>query len=88
VLIEAMAAGKPVVAADAGAAREILEDGVQGILVPPRDAQALALAIIDLLSHPDRAAAMGSKGRERARDCFNAQQYVSGVQAVYREVLS
>ena len=87
VLIEAMAAGKPVVATDAGATREIVEDGVQGVLVPPGDAKALAHAIVHILAHPDLAAAMGREGRARVRDRFNAQQYVDGVQAVYCDVL-
>lgn len=88
VLIEAMAAGKPVVATDAGAVREIVDDGVQGLLVPPEDVSALASAIIHILTRPDLAAAMGHAGRARARDRFNEQQYVDGVQAVYRELLS
>ncbi len=87
VLIEAMAAGKPVVATDAGAAREIIEDGVQGLLVPPGDVQALARAIVHILTHRDLAVAMGRKGQARVRERFNVQQYVDGVQAVYRELL-
>jgi len=88
VLIEAMAAGKPVIATDAGAAREIIEDGVQGLLVPPGDAGAMARAIIHLLTHRDEAALMGQRGQSRARDRFGTQQYVAGVQSVYRELLS
>ncbi len=88
VLIEAMAAGKPVVATDAGATREIIEDGTHGLLVPAGDAQALAKAIVRILTNPDRAEAMGGKGRERVQSQFGIQQYVSGVQAVYRELLA
>ena len=88
VLIEAMAAGKPVIATDAGAAREIIEDGVQGLLVPPGDAGAMARAIIHLLTHRDEAALMGQRGQGRAQDRFGTQQYVAGVQSVYRELLS
>ena len=87
VLIEAMAAGKPVVATDAGAAREIMEDGVQGVLVPPGDVTSLAHAIERILTCPDLAVAMGQKGRARVRERFTVQQYVDGVQAVYRDVL-
>jgi len=87
VLIEAMAAGKPVVATDAGASREIIDDGVQGLLVPPRDAEALARSVVYLLTHRDAAAAMGRKGQARVDERFGSQQYVEGVQAVYRELL-
>jgi len=87
VLIEAMAAGKPVVATDAGAAREIIEDGVQGLLVPPGEAQAMARAIIHLLTHRDAAILMGQKGQETVRERFGMQQYRDNVQSVYRDVL-
>jgi glycosyltransferase involved in cell wall biosynthesis len=87
VLIEAMAASKPVVATDAGAAREIIADGVQGVLVSPGDAQALARALIRILSDPALAATMGRSGRATVQDRFTAQQYAEGVQAVYRELL-
>jgi glycosyltransferase involved in cell wall biosynthesis len=88
VLIEAMAAGKPVIASDAGAAREIIENGVQGLLVPAGDAEALAHAIVHLLTHRDVATIMGQKGRARVRERFGMQAYVEGVQAIYREVLN
>jgi glycosyltransferase involved in cell wall biosynthesis len=88
VLIEAMAAGKPVVATDAGAAREIIEDGVQGLLVPAGDAEAMARAITDLLTHRDTAILMGQKGQNRVRERFGMQQYSDGVQSVYRELLA
>lgn len=87
VLIEAMAAGKPVVATDGGAAREIIEDGNQGLLVPPGNVQALADAIVYVLTHRDTALAMGRRGRDTVRTRFDVQQHVYGVQAVYRELL-
>ncbi len=88
VLIEAMAAGKPVVATDAGAAREIVDDGIQGLLVPPGDVRALAAAIVHILTHRDEAAAMGKRGQARVRQQFDVQQYVDSVQAVYRDLLA
>jgi glycosyltransferase involved in cell wall biosynthesis len=87
VLIEAMAAAKPVVATDAGAAREIVDHGVEGLLVPAEDAQALAGAVAQLLSDPDLARTMGQRGRATVRERFGVQQYVDGVQAVYRQLL-
>lgn len=87
VLIEAMAAGKPVVATDAGAVREVIEDGVHGLLVSPGDVRALAEAIVRVLTHRDLAVAMGQRGQAWVRERFNVQQYVDGVQAVYRDLL-
>jgi glycosyltransferase involved in cell wall biosynthesis len=87
VLIEAMAAGKPVIATDAGAAREIIEDGVQGLLVPAGEAEAMACAIIYLLTHRDAALLMGQKGQDRVQKRFGVQQYCDNVQSVYRALL-
>ncbi len=87
VVVEAMAAARPVVAADAGASREILDSGVQGLLVPPGDEGALADALVQILSDPYSAVAMGQRGREKARARFGVEGYVSGVQRVYEELL-
>jgi glycosyltransferase involved in cell wall biosynthesis len=87
VIIEAMAAGRPVVATDAGASREIIDDGVQGLLVPPGDAEALCRALVHVLSEPRTSAEMGRLGRERVRSRFNLRQYVEGVEGTYEHVL-
>jgi glycosyltransferase involved in cell wall biosynthesis len=63
VVLEAMACGVAVVTTDVGAVREVVEDGVTGIVVPPRDPEALAGAIGGLLRDPARRQAMGSEGR-------------------------
>ena len=63
VFLEAMAAGLPVVACRAAAIPEVIEDGVTGVLVAPRDPAALAGAMEDLLASPDRGRAMGEAGR-------------------------
>jgi len=62
VLLEAMAAGVPIVASDIPGYRSVLDDGVQGILVEPRIPQILAKAIIDLLRDPERRARLGQAG--------------------------
>ena len=62
-LVEAMAAGRPIVAARAGAIPEIVRDGVSGLLVEPRDPAALGAAIARLLDDPARREAMGARGR-------------------------
>jgi glycosyltransferase involved in cell wall biosynthesis len=70
VLAEAMARGLPVVATSAGAIPEVVPNGVTGLLVPPDDSQALAGAIVSLLSDPQRMKAMGKAGAERVREHF------------------
>jgi len=86
VIIEAMAAGTPVVASDAGAGPEIVRDGVEGLLVPADDATALAAAIERLYAHPEQASALAGAG-QRAVTRFSVAQYVDGVERVYEELI-
>jgi glycosyltransferase involved in cell wall biosynthesis len=74
VLIEAMAAGKPVVATRGGGVPEIVVDQVTGYLVPPRDADALADRLA-ALADPDRRERFGRAGRERAIAAFSLERY-------------
>jgi phosphatidylinositol alpha-mannosyltransferase len=67
VLVEAMAAGLPVVASDIPGFTEVVRDGLDGLLVPPRDASALAGTLGRVLDDPALAASLSSAGRERAR---------------------
>ncbi|HEY9718814.1 MAG TPA: glycosyltransferase family 4 protein [Trichormus sp.] len=83
VVIEAMAAGKPVVATRGGGVTEIIVDGECGILVPMGDAQAMAAAIERLLKDPHRSRLMGEKGYERVRRHFSIQNTAAKVQEVY-----
>lgn len=86
VLVEAMAAGVPVVASDIAGYREVVRDGVDGLLVPPKDAGALAAAILRVLSEPELAATLGAAGRSRA-ETFSWQAVVPRLEAVYDRVL-
>ena len=86
VLIEAMALGKPVVAVNAAGPKEIVENGVTGLLVPPDDAQALAEAAVSVLSDRQRAARMGQAGRELVLREFPISKTISAIQDLYREV--
>ena len=70
-LIEAAAAGRPIVASDVPGCRDVVEEGVNGILVPPRDPQSLATAIERLLGAPALRAQMGEAGRAIAVRRFN-----------------
>ena len=61
-----MAAGVPVVASDIAGYRGVVENGVHGVLVEPRNSEALAKAVIDLLREPQRRAQLGAAGRSKA----------------------
>jgi phosphatidylinositol alpha-mannosyltransferase len=65
-LVEAMAAGRPVVASDIPGYREVVDHGVEGLLVPPRDPEALAAALLRVLREPALAERLGRAGRARA----------------------
>ena len=87
VLIEAMAAGVVVIGADAGAVPEIITDGVNGLTVPPGDADALASAMARVLDQPDEAAAWRRAARATVEQRFTLEAYVRGVERVYEEIL-
>jgi mannosyltransferase len=85
-LIEAMACGLALVAARAGAAELVVEDGESGILMPTGDAPALAAALERLLSDPASIAAMGTKARARVLASFNLEAEARAISEVYRSV--
>ncbi len=87
VIVEAMAAGLPVVATNGGGVPEIVVDGQTGLLVPMNDAAAMARAIVTILSDPPLAQRMGRLARERAADNFSIQQTAQAVHDVYDQVL-
>lgn len=82
---EAMACGVPVVATTGGALPEVVGDA--GVLVPPRDAGALAAAIEALLDDPAKADAIGKKGYERVQAHFTWQRAAEKTVSAYREVI-
>jgi mannosyltransferase len=86
-LIEAMAAGSALVAARAGAAELVVEDGVTGVLVPPGDAEALVAALEPLMRDAASAEAMGQRGRERVVKNFILDAEAARIREVYRTVL-
>ena len=65
VLLEASASAVPIVATNVGGTSEIFVDGVTGMLIPPRDPQALAVAVIELLNNSSKANSVGLAARER-----------------------
>ncbi len=80
--LEAMAAGKPVVATRTGGSAEIVVDSLTGYLVPPGDHEKLADAIIKILSDRQAAEKMGHAGRERAASLFSVERYVSSIEGL------
>jgi glycosyltransferase involved in cell wall biosynthesis len=85
-ILEAMAAGNPVVATDVGATRDAVIDGQTGLLVPPSDPERLASAIAELLHNPERARAMGQAGQQRARDDYCASRSLEALEGLYEEL--
>jgi glycosyltransferase involved in cell wall biosynthesis len=86
VIIEGMAAAKPVVATNAGGVLEIVEDGVTGFLVPMSDPERMAEAIDRLLADPNMARAMGLRGQAHVTHNFSIEKTVRGVLAAYQQV--
>jgi glycosyltransferase involved in cell wall biosynthesis len=87
VALEAMLRGRAVIASDVGGLPEIVEHGVTGLVVPPRDPAALAAAMRELASDPARAAAMGVAGRRRAETVFSLERCVERHVEVVRTAL-
>lgn len=84
--MEAAATGLPIVATDVRGCRQVVDDGVTGLLVPVRDPDRLAAAIAALGDDPDRRAAMGAAAAQRARDEFDERRVVEIVLETYRQV--
>jgi glycosyltransferase involved in cell wall biosynthesis len=84
--LEAMASGLPVVASRTGGLPELVVDGKTGYLVAPGDVGALAQRIAELLQSPERRAAMGAAGRNRAADHFSLERMAGAMAGVYESV--
>jgi glycosyltransferase involved in cell wall biosynthesis len=85
-LLDAMAAGKPIVATRAGGIPEVVAEEETGLLVPPRDHEALADAIVRLLKDAELRRRMGEAARTRARTFFSAERMVQQTLLVYQRV--
>ena len=86
VLLEAMAAGRPIVASRVATIPEVVADGETGLLVPAGDPLALASALAELAEQPSMAAQMGDAGRERLRRQFSVEKMVGDTELLYREL--
>src|ERR1019366_3208155 len=87
-LIEAMALGVPVIATNVGGPPEIIEDGREGYLLPPREPRAWALAISRLAQDPQLAQRMGRAGRRRVEAAFTVGHHVAAMVDVYERALA
>lgn len=87
-LLEAMACGKACITTDVPGCREAVRDDDNGLLVPAREAAALASAIGRLLDHPDQRQRMGVRGRQRAVEEFSQERVIEATLALYHEVMA
>jgi L-malate glycosyltransferase len=87
-MLDAMALRKPVVATRAGGIPEVVQDGVTGLLVPPREPQALAQAVHRLLHQPELGQRFGNAGCKRVEQYFTAQQMAAQTLQLYRRLLT
>jgi mannosyltransferase len=87
-LIEAMGAGAALVAARAGAAELVVEDGVTGVLTLPGDVEALVAAVEPLMRDPSAAAAMGMRARTRVVEKFSLDAEANAIAGIYRTVMT
>lgn len=85
VVIEAMAAGVPVIGANNGGVKEIIQDGITGYLVPPKNPAEIAKKMIYLFHHPLLAQQMGNNGKKVVEEKFSVQNYTRCVENIIRE---
>jgi glycosyltransferase involved in cell wall biosynthesis len=85
-LLEAMAAGLPVVSTRVGRAGEIIEPGVNGLLVPPKDPNALAEALLSAYRQPDARRAWGEQARRTVAEKYSQAAFLGQFAAIYREL--
>ena len=87
VLLEAMASGVPVLASDIPGYRTVMEDGVEGMFVPPEDPEAIADKVVELLNAPELRARMGKSGRKKAVNLYSWPRVTEQVESFYYKVL-
>jgi glycosyltransferase involved in cell wall biosynthesis len=87
-MTEAMAMGKAVICTRVDGQRDVLQDGVNGIFVPPRDPRALRESIEYLWSHPEECERMGREGRKRVEQFHTLDAFVAGVQGAVEDAIA
>lgn len=87
VIIEAFAAGKPVIGSNIGAIPELIEEGVDGFIVQPGCEHELAKKIKWIFDHRRKAREMGKQGRKKVEENFTAEQHLNGLMSIYEDVV-
>lgn len=87
-LIEAMAMQKPVVASGSDGVLDIVQQGMSGLLVPPKNAPALATALASLMDNPALRARLGEAARERVREKFDQQRQIDRLESIYDSLVT
>jgi len=85
-ILEAMAAGRPVVSTDVGGVSEVIVSGENGIIVPPANAEALADALLKLLNAPDMCRVMGSEGQLTVRTSFSVESMMNSYSSLFDNI--
>jgi len=87
IMLEAMARGRPVIATKTGGVYSVVQDQVNGLIVPPGDIESLAQHMIELLKDPVRARELGEAGREHVRKEYSVDRMLEQTAKLYRELL-
>jgi glycosyltransferase involved in cell wall biosynthesis len=87
-LKEAMAMQVPVITSNVCGIEELVEDGINGMLVPPQNPEAIADAIEKLMNHPDQITIMGQKAREKIDKCFNIKIEVQKLEEIFSKAIT
>jgi glycosyltransferase involved in cell wall biosynthesis len=85
VVLEAMAMGCPVIATAVGGSKELVRHGETGLLVPPADPAALANALLELATSPERRSGMRARSREIAKACHGIEHMIHSIEQLYVE---
>jgi glycosyltransferase involved in cell wall biosynthesis len=86
VLIEALAAGKPIVATNTSSIPEIVEDGRNGILVPPENSEAISDALTRLISEPELKTKFGKEGQKIVQEKFTTERMINNYEKIFSEM--
>ncbi|MEC9293223.1 MAG: glycosyltransferase family 4 protein, partial [Chloroflexota bacterium] len=86
--IEAMAAGKPIIATNVGGTSEAIIDGETGLLVPAKNIKVMASTLLRLINDEHLQFKLGESGRQRSKNHYSANNYVTRLDELYRQLLN